>query len=213
MAIAHDATSSDNNSTEGWSSTTITWSHTCTGSDRILFVYVRAHTSDVVTGITYDSSAMTQIAKVQRTSDRWNYLYYIVAPSTGANNIVVTASEAIAYICDASSYTGANQTGVPDASTTQNATGTSVTTTLTTIANNSWIILTAHGFELVAGTNSYLRIADSSGIALFDTNKDITPAGSTGMTVTMDNSLLVTTIMASFAPVSASTFVPTVMMF
>jgi len=86
MAIAFDATTDGGNTT----ATSLTYSHTCTGSNRILFVSViGAIGSDNVTGATYAGAAMTLVDK--QASARSTYLFYLIAPATGANNVVVSA--------------------------------------------------------------------------------------------------------------------------
>lgn len=58
MAIAFDATTT---SSLGSAVTSITFSHTCTGSNRILFVCTANNGGANVTGVTYNGVAMTNI--------------------------------------------------------------------------------------------------------------------------------------------------------
>src|ERR1700756_3968755 len=141
MAIAFDASSRGS----GTSVSSLTVSHTCSGSNRILLValeWVEGPTTD--TGVTYNGVAMTAIFQgFNPTGTRRMSLYYIVAPATGTNNIVASwgSSTFGTTILLALSYTGAKQAGVPDASTSGgSASGSPVTATVTTIADNAWLV-------------------------------------------------------------------------
>lgn len=200
MAIAFDI-ASDSGLIVG--SSTATWSHTCTGSNLILFAGFFADTSDVVTGVTYNSVAMAFVNKIQVPSERWLYLYELVNPATGAHNIVASASGSIVWRGFGLSYTGAAQTGQPDASNTNTTTGTSLTTSVTTVADNCWTVLVGKNLNgaVTAGTGSTQRATSTTnGIAVFDSNGVITPAGSTSMAISSALSEAIGAVMASFAP-------------
>ena len=109
MAIAFDASSAGTSVT----STTQTLAHTCSGVNRILFVNTGITSADTIPGITYNGVALTKIASV--INGRYFSLWYLIAPATGANNIVVTSSVSDILRSCAVSYTGAKQSGVPDA--------------------------------------------------------------------------------------------------
>ena len=136
MAIAYD------NATTSYHGQSNTVGFTVgSGSNRILFVGIYTANSsggDVVSGVTYAGSAMTRINTVQNTQSGHQcraYLYYLLNPTSGANNIVVTSSETVGL--SAVSYTGAQQSGVPDASNTGTAnyvSSVNVTTTVATLA-------------------------------------------------------------------------------
>lgn len=210
MAIAFDS------STYGASAAsagTLTFSHTTSGSDRILFVYVTIQNANSVS-VTYAGNAMTSIHVNTGSFSHYQSLWYIIAPTTGANNVVVTATSATirAY---ASSYTGASQTGQPDASVVPSeATTTSYARALTTVADNSWIVwgmCAMSGAALTAGATTVVRHqpeVTAFGTAFCDSGTLFTPAGSSTLTVT-SSSQLFCSIMASFSPASAaSTFSP-----
>ena len=137
MAIAHDADSND--STDGAAS--LTFAHTCTGANRILIVGV-AHTDFSTTiGVTYDGNAMTLIASQGDNTydDNMCRLFYIINPSTGSNNIVVTPSESEQMIAGASSFTGVDQSDpIIGNNTDQNGVGSISMTVDTTGFDNSW---------------------------------------------------------------------------
>ncbi len=176
MAIAFDSASGAN-----ITGTSLTFSHTCSGSDRALLVhYVTDASGDAVTGITYAGVPMTFIGRVQSPSGRWTGLYYLAAPATGANNIVVTNSASSYTEANAASYTGVKQTGNPEASATNTGAGaTSVTGSVTTLSDNAWLVMggNASAGSHAAGTGTTRRNITLVG-AIFDSNGAKTPTGS-----------------------------------
>lgn len=128
------------------SGSSLTFSHTCSGVDRILVVAVSANgsTGDQITGVTYNGVAMTR-AKVQQldTQGIFTYFYILVASATGANNVVISASGSFVIRGVSVSYTGASQTGQPDAVHSNAAwanPGTSVSADVTVVAANCWLL-------------------------------------------------------------------------
>ncbi len=139
MAIALDATTA-------WSDeeslTTLTFAHTCTGSNRILFVMAAGNggASNTITGATYNGTSMTSIGNIRIPSDRWINLFYLIAPSTGSNNVVISAT-ATSILGASTSFTGANQSGQPDSSNSNSGSAiTSLTTSTTVVAANCWLV-------------------------------------------------------------------------
>jgi hypothetical protein len=151
-------------------------------------------TTDDVTGVTYAGNAMTFGTKLASggTGNRWAYLYYQLNPASGANNVVVSASSSHYLGAGAADYTGIKLSAQPDATMTPHAGSgplTTLTSSITTVANNSWAILLENGFSggnapPTAGTGVTRRAFDAAfgGWALFDSNGLITPAGSYSMT-------------------------------
>src|SRR5258708_269273 len=138
MAIALD-TSADLGSSV--SSPFTTANYTCTGSNRIVFLLTGTALASGAPTATFNNISMTQVATEAggTRTDRLT-LFYQMAPTTSAAAFVITFSGAT---CDAGavSYTGAKQSGVPDASTTNTATAaSSILTSVTTIADNCWVI-------------------------------------------------------------------------
>ena len=88
-AIAFDAASS----AKAANASSLSWSHTCSGSDRLLVVGTNAGDTTAgdrpVTGITYNGAALTKIRSDTIgliTSELW----YLLNPDTGAHNIIVS---------------------------------------------------------------------------------------------------------------------------
>ena len=188
------------------------WSHTCSGSNRILFVFVNGENdgSDNVTGVTYNSVGMTQIGKVRMSDNsRYIYLYYLIAPATGTNTVSITRSAGTAYGVS-TSYTGAKQSGVPDASVTYAATGTSLTGTVTTIATSCWLVGCVYfnssgGGTMSGGTGTTIRVNPGAGYpeGMGDSNASIQPAGSASLIFNITGaSVGGAVIVASFEPAS-----------
>ncbi len=204
MAIAFDTASG---SAAGIANS-LTWAHACTGAD-ILWVGVTITTSnDEVTGVTYNGVPMTLGLYDSFTWSK--YLFYLLAPAAGAHDVVVSVSAFRNIAAAAASYSGARQSGVPDATATASGVGvTSRTATLTTVADNCWSVLFAGDesadAETLAGTGSTRRFethgaAFGANGAFFDSNGAITPAGSYGMTFTQVSPATLHGIAASFAP-------------
>lgn len=145
MAITLDASS---NSGDKLNVTSVTYSHTVgTGSNTILIVGVGMRDTTagdmVITGITYNSVALTKIradAVTVDTSFR-SELWYLKAPATGANNIVVsfTGTVAVAGVVGASFF-GVDQTSPIDANNGNTGLTTSISASITVVASNSWLV-------------------------------------------------------------------------
>lgn len=187
MAIAFDASSSGS-----VNSTSLTVSHTCSGSERILFACITTYTnnSDAVTGVTYNGVAMTRVPTdgYQAMSGNAVYLYYLVAPSAGTFDMVISVASSRLIKTVNASFTGVEQVNPIDASTkgTQ-ATATTTTATITTTTNNCWLIasMSNEGSAYAAGANTTIRVAESD--IECDSNGPKTPAGSHSLIATHTN--------------------------
>lgn len=205
FAIAVDSAAS-----AGGTSSALAWNLTCSGSDRILFTFGyinEGSAADRVTSMTYNSVASTFINKILAGAD-YSYLYYQVAPSTGTNSVVINLNATVGIIGGAASYTGANQTGQPDANNTNSATGgsvTSLTTSVTVVAANSWLVSgsTWQQGGIGAGTSSTQRTTfGNGGSQMLDSNAAV--AGGSRSLQTTGNALgggvAGSMTMASFSP-------------
>lgn len=208
MAITFDSASDGATASGG---ATFGWTHTTSGSDRILFVTTLSTNlgSDNVTGVTYNGVSMTKVDSAPPATgiDRAVTLWVLDNPASGANTVTVsmTGGNSDTY-GSSSSYAGAKQTSTVDNKTTNHSDSTtSLTTSLTTVADNCWTIIGAwySGTRPIAGTGSTIRT--TNGIpALYDSNAAITPAGSYSMTLTTTPTAGVNAVMASFAPVPST---------
>ena len=123
MSVALDAVS---RSGDGYTSA-LTWSHTVgSASDRYLEVYATVRSSaDKVTGATYNGVAMTRTDYVNNGAFGI-YKYGLVAPASGAHNVVISTWSANPIDGGAQSFSGIDQTTpVAASSNAQNGFGSS----------------------------------------------------------------------------------------
>lgn len=172
------------------------------GSNTLGVVQVFVQTDLTINSVTWNGVNATFIgretnAAVNERIETW----YILSPAAGVTNVVISRTGSTNSLQGrAAYYTGVKQSGQPDASVTKiQASGTTLTTTLTTVADNSWTVLTARNDigNFAASTNTTFR----SGLNQFhaDNNANITPAGSYSMSVTLTDTESYS-VMASFAP-------------
>jgi hypothetical protein len=199
MAIAFDAASE----TFSNSTSSLGWSHTCTGSDRILWVYVMHNSgAGTISSVTYNGVALTKY--VEDALGQRSSLWYLIAPSTGTNTITVTPSTTMYCYTAAASYTGVHQTSFLDGSDTSSAAQASLASSITTTQDNCWTILGARQQSTGntdASTGCTERAAGAVGtVQLYDSNSAITPAGVYSMTTTQSATGTTGHVMAAFAP-------------
>lgn len=183
------------------------------GSDRLLIVVFDgdvATGADDITGVTYAGVAMTLAAKKvgQINQNRNLYFYYLLNPASGSNTVVISYSGSHYILAGAANYTGI---GSLDATNTNfGFAATTLATSLTTVADNSWMMLASDGTDgahpAIAGAGSTRRAFDGTfGVwAFFDHNAAISPAASTSMTVDYQGNAFAAQIAVSFAPVGAA---------
>lgn len=193
MAIALD-TSVDNGTRNG--ATSVSWDHTCTGSNLVLIVSIITNNSVTVNSATYNGVAMTQADSALSADTSVSRLFYLIGPSTGTNTISFSFSGTSLRLGMSASYTGV---GSVDVVTKQvNDTDGTMVNTLVTLAANAWTVLAANDYgntggsgtaNLAAGTGSTVRQSnttsgDQNYVGIFDSNGPIVSPGSTSMTVT-----------------------------
>jgi hypothetical protein len=186
MAIGLDVATNGGTAT----SSPLTWNHTCTGSNLILIVGVSINCESGTPSIsvpTYNSLPMTLIGS-QRNTGRANdivALYYYIGPATGTHAVSV-AFGGSTIICGgvSVSYTGVNQSGQPDAvAGLGSQTGANPSLTVTTVANNSWVVgVCEDSSAITAGLTSRGGATLGDGFTTYyfnleDTNGPKTPAG------------------------------------
>jgi len=192
MAIAFNAATDGGNN--GGSTNSLTFAHTCgAGADRLLVVGVAGDSAggfDDITGVTYNGVAMTlakkELADSASSTTRHAYQYFLVAPATGANNVVVSCTNNHYLLCGAADYTGMKQSGQPDATTSQETAVSALTqtTSITPIAASSWAALMEGGYSgggdipPTAGAGCTRRAKDGTfgTWGIFDTNAEISAA-------------------------------------
>jgi len=218
MAIASDTTS---NSGGQFDVSSFSYSHTCTGSDLLLYSGVSMEdvtdADRTVTGITYNSVSMTSIREDDNDTDNFSSsIWYLAGPATGSNTVAVTLNgENALSVSGSISLTGVDQSSPLDAN--NGATGNSnvPTVDVTTVADNSWVIDTvAYGdntFTIGSGQTSRWTVGVSTLGSTASTEGPVTPAGATTMDLTFDfgASEAWAISAASFQPVAAAGTVKT----
>lgn len=204
MAIARDTATQMTKGSGGISS--VTFSHTCTGSNLTLLVGFQL--VGTVTGVTYNGVSMSLLSDQLDASGIHIYLYGLVGPATGANNVVITrnvTTDTIYY--QSVSYTGVSQIGLPDSTNKGTNSLTSLTVSTTTVADKAVVIGlgSSAGAAVVAGAGITFYSAAGAGASNFNMGESstfpITPAGSYSMTVTGTTSMAL--CLVSLAPVGA----------
>lgn len=172
--IAFDAITA---SAEGAAVSTRSFSHTCTGSNRTLFVAVAANdatlTDRTVTSITYNGVALTKIRSDDNTDIRHTEIWYLTAPASGSNTVVVTMGGTCTGLrAVALSLTGTSQSSPLGGSGGQSVPGSTLTASAsaTTTADGSWIIdvltTSVAGTSQTPGTNQTSRYSSGAGTNL-----------------------------------------------
>ena len=115
------------------------------GSNKILIVgvAVQIDAGDVpdVTGVTYNSVALTKIAEKIYLIYESVELWYLLNPDEGTHNVVVTLASATDKGIGAGAITidGAKQQA-PEVNNTANGNSTTASVSITTLTDNAWII-------------------------------------------------------------------------
>ena len=140
MAIARDATTAPVQRVP--SGTSITVSHTCTGSNGFLSVMLNntSNGTDVYSGVTYAGVSMTRPTNGFAGNNASSAIYVLGSPATGANNIVASFSNNYFQTLGAISYTGCNPTYDASGQNTAGPGAASVTTTIAPTVNDVWLV-------------------------------------------------------------------------
>ena len=189
-SIALDATSNSGLQTDVSS---YSWSHICTGTDLLLAFgnSLQDNVDRTVSGVTYNAVAMTAVRTDVRTDTAYTHrstAYYLIAPAAGTYTVAVTLSGITDYsVSGVVSYTGAKQSGQPDANNGANGSSTACSVDVTTVANNCWVfdVAITRGALTCGNTqrwNVNLYATRAGGGA--DTNGPKTPAGAQTMSWT-----------------------------
>lgn len=141
MALAFDVASSSS----GSSVTSLSWSHTCTGSNLVLFVTAQVYDDTsaaerAIASISYNSVAMTKVNRTE-TGNIGAEIWYLINPATGPNTIAITCGGNNNFIAAGGmSFTGADQTAPAEANNIGSGFGKTASTAVTTITDNAYVI-------------------------------------------------------------------------
>lgn len=206
FAIAFDAATDLQPTTPGGSNS---GNHTVTGANPILFGMGWGPITDLngITAMTYNSVAMTIMDKNGDNGvNRWSYSYVLMAPATGTNSLAYTAVASDAADVVAVSYSGAAQTGQPDAHNIQKASAvTSRNCAITVVAANCWIVAFGYndqGAATFTGTNRK-NLGSNTARPVNDSNGTVA-TGSNTYTESWTGSGFGQVVMASFAPAASA---------
>lgn len=211
FAIAYDAIGAGGASSPA---TSVTYSHTVTGSNPGIIIMVMIGDvnggAGTVTGVTYAGSAAAQTQTWGPTGGRKMDMWDKTATATGANNVVVSYGNSVYSDVNSLSYSGVDQTNLEDTSTQSNG-ASPRTVSITTTADNCWLVgsasdlgtgpATASTGTTSRGTAGAMRIGDSNGAK--------TPAGSHSMAWTGSgtiNALMIAVKPAASASVNSNFF-------
>ncbi len=134
------------------------WSHTVnTSSNRILIVGISmgATLPSAHPTVTYGGVALTKLSGIpgEGSNATTTYLYYLVSPLSGANNVIVTNKDlsTVNFACGSISYSGVNQdTPWGTAVTGKGADSTPTITVTSAIGDVVVAVLSAEGISTIA---------------------------------------------------------------
>jgi len=141
FAIAYDNSVQDTFYT-GSPTSTLSWSHTCTGSNLLLLVsFISSNTIYAPATFTYNSTSTTNITG---NMDGNGYVYqmdYLIAPSTGSNTVAASLHSSEFVVGISTSYSGVSQSSPIDSYNTGTINGNKVLTVNTTVVHsNCWLV-------------------------------------------------------------------------
>lgn len=214
MAWAIDATSFKNREDSPTSPETI--SHTCTGSNLILFsglmYYAASPAGTAVVSNAYNGSSMSKLQTTQTSGGGGSVeLWYLVNPSTGTNNISVSWTGTNSQLSAANaSFTGLNQTpSITDSDVQAFSVRTSSQVSLTGMNTGDLIVGVSGGgntnYNVNTGTTLAVRPSSNPQIAM-----GYLSAAASSDTIDFTNgSDWTTAIAGAFAEAGASTTIKT----
>lgn len=169
-------------------SSSLTWSHTNSGANRLLIVAI-ACSNDATATATYNGVSMSSVAK--RTSNNdvgagFAQMFSLIAPSTGANtvSISITVGSCVTFEGGSVSFTSVNQTTPISNTNTAFGNSTPASVTVTSAVGNMTIDVACGGHTFTASntTNRWrLNINNDSGAG---NAAQSTAAGSASVTMT-----------------------------
>lgn len=151
-------------------------------ANRVLICGVTGDTtSDLMTNATYNGVAMTKIGVVKNPGSgaRYIYLWMLVNPASGTNDLVYTNSSSAYCFSGATVLSGVSAEDTTVSAKTKTAgSGSTYNHSITTVADNCWLVgfTSNNGNNISAGANTTLREASASSVRS-DTNAAQTPAG------------------------------------
>lgn len=146
------------------SASSLTWSHTVgVASNMILVVAVAVGGSGTCSGVTYAGSSMTSLTSKNQGTET-TYIFYKLAPTTGANNVVASFSGSVSGIGLGVSYSNVYQTtpfgtAASSSSTSGNSSNTVTSTTTSQLVLD---INYANGTSSTVGASQNVETSNTS---------------------------------------------------
>lgn len=190
--------------------TSVSISHTMSSSPNgLMLVGFMMYNSSTPGTVQYAGVNMDLLGSVSaRGTVTGVWMYGLLNPPTGANNILVNTGGAGGMRVISASYTGVRQSGLPDAvgSNSGTAGGNDLSGTVTTIADNAWVAevnyMNATGTVTVAGADVARGTLENVHIFM-DSGSAVTPPAAKVITGTVSGGTWNTEaglVIASFAP-------------
>lgn len=169
VAVAFDAVGPSVAGSGGSSLASTSWSHTCTGSNRVVVVGVAVGVqpdAGVTATATYNSVSMTSLGLVHSDNSNAGFvqLFGLVNPPTGAQTVLVTPSATATLSAGSISFTGASGFGTAVTAFGSSA-APSVAVTGTTSGNmvvDAACCGSTAGFSSSTQTNRWLKNTDGA---------------------------------------------------
>lgn len=187
MAVAFDAVG-PSSAGQGGTGTSISWSHTCTGSNRYVIVGVSNSADGATASVTFNGVSMTALtAAIHSNNSNQGYgrLFGLVNPPTGTSTVAVSSTSSGDLSGGSISFTGVDQTtpvGTPVTAIGGTA-NTSVTVTGTTAGNMVVCTVTNGSAVLSSGqTQRYIKNYNTSSAAGNSGGSTAAAGGSVAMT-------------------------------
>lgn len=197
--------------TTGVSSTPTSASHTAAAGDILWFGVSIRDTRTITAAPTWNGQTMTQSGSASGTTGVTNYLYYLNVVTGGTAAVSCTQSVSDNWAVATISFTGANTSGQPDATSVGGpSSAVSYSQSVTSVADNCFAVLYGDnnsGAAITAGANTTIanqpEIAFTGAFLAYSTAAK-TPAGTFTLAFTSASGTA-SACMASFKPISAST--------
>lgn len=140
MAIAYSTSGAFYQSTSA-SSATVTINY-AGGTNGILVAYLLTNGANNVTNVQWNGTSLTQIGSALKASGDtvWLSAWYLAAPATGNYNLTANFGTNTRATIFGAFYSGAKQTGQPDASNSGNQSSNPHTLNVTTVAADCWLV-------------------------------------------------------------------------
>jgi RHS repeat-associated protein len=191
--------------------TTKNWTHTTSGSNRLLVLFADIWQdvggTGTITSATYNGTSLTK-ATSTRGGGMASEIWYLANPASGSNTVSVTVTGATDSIkLTAASFTGANQSSPLDASNATSGWGGNPTISLTTGTANDLVTATLSRFGTTDATTNRTSLYNSTASSTLGaaSYQIATAAGSYSDTYTGSASSDWSMAMAGFKPATGGT--------